>query len=222
MMKAVHGFTFVEILVSLMVVSLTALNMSGLQIKIAQQQRNNIAHALAISLATSKLEALLQVDNPQHLLDLHNQEETDIPLANALFSIKWEVASVANDFNANNQFKEINLHVSWSNHLGSVQRVVYSQQINLVTLISEQFEQQVEALLPPMIVPNIAINEMLYFDPNKAYQAGDFIIYNSHLYQANGLYSKDSVPPSSIDSSNHEQIGWSSYGRIDQLSLFDN
>ncbi|MDN2663342.1 hypothetical protein [Psychromonas sp. 14N.309.X.WAT.B.A12] len=219
MVKDIQGFTFVEILVSLIIVSLTALNMSGLQIKISQQQNNNIAHASAISLATSKLEALLSANTPNDILALHNKIETDIQLSNTIFSIEWEITNVSSDFNANNQFKEINLHISWSNYLGEVQRVVYTQQINLMTVISEQFEQQVEALFPTIVTPSVAISEMLYFDPNKEYQAGDFVIYNSHVYKANGLYSNNSKPP--INSTD-AKIGWDSYGQIDQLNLFNH
>ena len=218
MLKSTQGFTFVEILVSLIIVSLTALNMSGLQIKISQQQNNNIAHASAISLATSKLESLLSINTPNDILALHNQVETDIQLANTTFSIEWKINNVDNDFNANNQFKEINLHVSWSNNLGEVQRVVYTQQVNLMTVMSAQFEQQVEALFPSILIPSVAINEMLYFDPNKKYQAGDFIIYNSHVYQVNGHYSHNSIPPVN---STDAKIGWDSYGQIDQLDLFN-
>lgn len=222
MKKLNQGFTFIEILVSLIIVSLTALNMSGLQIKISQQQNNNIAHASAISLATSKLEALLNINTTNDILALHNQVETDIQLANTLFSIEWEIINVTSDFNADNQFKEINLHISWSNNLGEVQRVVYTQQINLATLISEQFEQQTDALFPEIVTPNITISEMLYFDPNKEYQTGDFVIYNSHVYQANGYYSNNSTPPNySVDSSSENQRGWDSYGQIDQLNLFE-
>ncbi|WP_181817770.1 type IV pilus modification PilV family protein [Psychromonas sp. B3M02] len=222
MNKENQGFTFVEILVSLIVISLTALNMSGLQIKIAQQQNKNIAHAQAISLASTKLEGLLKINDVDDLLALHQQVETDITLASSVFSIEWEIKSVADDFNANNQFKEINLHVSWSNSLGEVEGVVYSQQINMASILSEQFEQQVKKGFSNIVAPSTTLNEILYFDPNKTYQVGDFVIYNSHLYQTNGLYSQLSTPLiSGSDNSELEVVGWDSHEQVDQLNLFD-
>ena len=217
----VKGFTFIEILMSLIVVSLTAVSISGLQIKVAEQQGNNIAHASAISMATAKVEQMISLLDPDDLIALHNSSEANVQVANTEFSILWNISNVASEYNAGDDFKQIKMDISWVNNEGNVQYYKHLQQINLGSLLSSA-----DTLFPTIVTTNISSDQIIYFDPNIEYKEGAFTIYDSYLYQATSDYSIGSdAPQSTIDPDTGLFIsrnGWQSYGQIDDANLLNN
>ena len=217
----VKGFTFIEILMSLIVVSLTAVSISGLQIKVAEQQGNNIAHASAISMATAKVEEMISLLDPDDLIALHNSSEANVQVANTEFSILWNISNVASEYNAGDDFKQIKMDISWVNNEGNVQYYKHLQQINLGSLLSSA-----DTLFPTIVTTNISSDQIIYFDPNIEYKEGAFTIYDSYLYQATSDYSIGSdAPQSTIDPDTGLFIsrnGWQSYGQIDNANLLNN
>ncbi|WP_160064086.1 type IV pilus modification PilV family protein [Psychromonas sp. L1A2] len=217
----VKGFTFIEILMSLIVVSLTAVSISGLQIKVAEQQGNNIAHASAISMATAKVEEMISLLDPDDLIALHNSSEANVQVANTEFSILWNISNVASEYNAGDDFKQIKMDISWVNNEGNVQYYKHLQQINLGSLLSSA-----DTLFPTIVTTNISSNQIIYFDPNIEYKEGAFTIYDSYLYQATSDYSIGSdAPQATIDPDTGLFIsrnGWQSYGQIDNANLLNN
>ena len=221
MHSKVKGFTFIEILMSLIVVSLTAVSISGLQIKVAEQQGNNIAHASAISMATAKVEQMISLLDPDDLIALHNSSEANVQVANTEFFILWNISNVASEYNAGDDFKQIKMDISWVNNEGNVQYYKHLQQINLGSLLSSA-----DTLFPTIVTTNISSDQIIYFDPNIEYKEGAFTIYDSYLYQATSDYSIGSdAPQSTIDPDTGLFIsrnGWQSYGQIDNANLLNN
>ena len=217
----IKGFTFIEILMSLIVVSLTAVSISGLQIKVAEQQGNNIAHASAISMATAKVEQMISLLDPDDLIALHNSSEANVQVANTEFFILWNISNVASEYNAGDDFKQIKMDISWVNNEGNVQYYKHLQQINLGSLLSSA-----DTLFPTIVTTNISSDQIIYFDPNIEYKEGAFTIYDSYLYQATSDYSIGSdAPQSTIDPDTGLFIsrnGWQSYGQIDDANLLNN
>jgi prepilin-type N-terminal cleavage/methylation domain-containing protein len=217
----VKGFTFIEILVSLIVVSLTAVSISGLQIKVAEQQGNSIAHASAISMATAKIEQMISIIEADDLTALHETSETNVQIANTTFSILWNINDVIGEHNAGGDFKQVKMNISWVNNQGSLQHFTHLQQIDLSSLLSN-----VDKLFPTIIATELSPDEIIYFDPKVEYQEGAFVIYDSSLYQATSDYSIDNEPPQTvIDPSTGLFIGsggWQSYGSIDDTNLINN
>ena len=89
-----RGFSLVEILVSLLVVSLTAVNITGLQKLIVEQNRDNVAHTEVISLANQKMNELLTYNNIASidgLVDVSLPTETP---GMTSFDLTWGVTSL--------------------------------------------------------------------------------------------------------------------------------
>ncbi|WP_025563279.1 prepilin-type N-terminal cleavage/methylation domain-containing protein [Psychromonas sp. SP041] len=217
----VKGFTFIEVLVSLIIVSLTAVSISGLQIKVAEQQGHNIAHASAISMATAKIEKMISIIDPDDLIALHETSETNVQIANTTFSILWNINDVIGGHNAGDDFKQVKMNISWVNNQGNLQHFVHLQQIDLGTLLSNASE-----LFPTIITTDLSSDEIIYFDPKVEYQEGAFVIYDSYLYQATSDYLIGNEPPEAVvDSSTGlfiSHAGWQSYGQIDGTNLINN
>ncbi|WP_166738831.1 type II secretion system protein [Psychromonas algarum] len=225
MLCKLAGFSLIEVLVSLIVVSLTAVNITGLQKRIADQQRDNLTHSLVIPLVTEKREQLLTLSNVQQLVALDNTSETDIQLGNSQFNITWNVHDVSNELNTAIDFKEIEMDVSWINAKGKVEHFIHSELVNL-SLLSSSDNTEMTAQLAGIIVSQLTTNEILYFEPNMEYSKGAFVIHNGYLYQATSVHSVGdgypkiiADPTTGIESA---EDGWQSYGRIDNTELINN
>ena len=221
MLLKVKGFTFIEILVSLIIVSLAAVNISGLQIKVAEQQGNNMAHASAISMATAKVEEMISLLEPGQLIALDNTSEVNVQVANTAFSILWSVSNVSSEYDTGDDFKQINMDVSWVDNQGKLQHFIHSQQVNLGS-----FLLNADKVFPMVITTDLLPDEIIYFNPNREYEAGTFVIYDSYLYQATSNYSiANGAPQTVIDADTGlavENEGWQSYGQIDNTNLINN
>jgi len=221
-----RGFSLIEILIALIVVSLTALNITGLQKKVTEQQRDNIARTAMMSLVAGKMEQVLSLVDINQLSDLHEVSETNIDIANTKFSISWVVADVDAGFAHGGDFKQVLLDVSWLNAQGEVENFTHAQQVNLTLLISETNNTSSTNPYAQTIASSIAVNEFIYFQPKFEYQQGAFVIHDSYLYQASADYAVDLQHPHLITDpdtgSTSASEGWIGFGMIDDPTLASN
>lgn len=213
--KAVHGFSLVEILVSLLVVSLTAVNITGLQKLIVEQNRDNITHTEAIALANQKMNELLTYDNISNIDGL-----ADLPLATETpgmtsFDLSWGVTSVDIADAAGADIRNIKLQIDWHDSKGEKRSYIYSEQVNLALLLSPYKAS-------PIVESLLKSNEIIYFEPQIKYKRGAFVIYNSELFQATKVFSAGGGYPRDIDNPALISSGWKSYGAIDNPELVKN
>ena len=221
-----NGFSLIEILIALIVVSLTAVNITGLQKKVTDQQRDNIARTGMMSLVAGKMEQVLSLADINQLSDLHNVSETDIDVANTNFSVSWAIADVAAGFDHGGDFKQVMMEVSWLNAQGEVEDFTHAQQVNLTLLTSETNNASSSNPYAKKIASSIGLNEFIYFQPKLEYQQGAFVIHDSYLYQASADYAMDlehphliTDPDTGITSASE---GWIGFGVIDDPTLSSN
>ena len=220
------GFSLIEILVSLVIVSLTAVNITGLQNKISQQQRDNISHAAVLSIATEKMEEALSLGTIDELIARNNISETVINDTIGELTIKWQVTDVEEINSLVDNFKQITLTISWIGQAAQTQTFTYSSQVNFGTLLSTastledvtDIEQR-----SSIIVSALNNKEVIYFETNTSYQAGSFVIFDSYLYQATKDYLVgDELPHFARNSESgilEQGEGWQSFGSINNPEL---
>lgn len=216
------AFSLVEILIALLVVSLMAVNITGLQQKVSEQQANNIAHATAISMVAMQMEKILGIIYLDQLIALDNKTETEIQGTNTIFSTLTTISDITHFFNAAVNFKEITLTISWLDTKGNQKEVSHSQQINAAHLFSDPSEYNAQQPFSKIIASTLAADEIIYFEPNKEYDKNDFVIHDSYLYQATSDYLANGDYPRIISDLDGEPIasdGWHSYGQIDDPTL---
>lgn len=220
------GFSVIEILVSLIVVTLAAVNMTGLQKKISEQQRNNIAHSAVIGLATEKMEGVLSLTSSQSLISMHGVSETDIKMGNVDLSLLWSINDVDEDMNAGTDLKEVTLDVAWVDAVGGSQQFSYSEHVNLALLLSGASDDEITDQLAGIIASTLETNEVIYFEPKMGYKKGSFVIYDSYLYEATSVHSVGNGHPRTVTDPEtgieSGSDGWKSYGRIDNPELANN
>lgn len=221
------GFSLVEILVSLIVVSLTAVNVVGLQKKVSQQQRNNLAHTAVLALATEKMEEALALATLTELTALHNTSETGLQIGNTAFTVQWKVTDISGlGTSVGNEFKKVNMEISWLDALGKTQYYTHSGQINLALLLSGASNVKIIDQLAGIIPSTLQTNEVIYFEPKMGYKKGSFVIYNSYLYKATSVHSVGNGHPRTVidpeTGIEEGSGGWHSYGRIDNPELANN
>lgn len=217
------GFSLIEILIALIVVSLTTVNITGLQKKVTEQQRDNIARTAMMSLVTGKMEQVLSIADINQLSDLHDVPETNIDIANTKFSISWAIADVVAGFDHGGDFKQVMMDVSWLNAQGEVEDFTHAQQVNLTLLTSETNNASSTNPYAPTIASSIGLNEFIYFQPKLEYQQGSFVIHDSYLYQASADYAMDLEHPHLVTDPDTGIIsaseGWIGFGVIDDPAL---
>lgn len=209
------GFSLVEILVSLLVVSLAAANISGLQQMVIEQNRNNTVHVNVIELALEKMEEILQFDDIADLTALGGTEES-VTKGYTTFSYEWlfsDVTSVA---------ATAELTISWADVAGTQQRFSYSKQITLAMLLKGGGAGSADEF-PNTIVNMLGSNKVSYFEPKMGYKMGAYVIYNSQLFEATSVHSVGGgsqrdvpVPTSAVG---EDTGGWENLGRIDNPEL---
>jgi prepilin-type N-terminal cleavage/methylation domain-containing protein len=210
-----QGFSLIEILISLFIVSLAAVNMAGLQQVIATQQQDNIIHSDVISVATAKMEKVLNLATLDDLMAIDGITETGIKINNSELIVDWQVSDVSDNF------KTVSMQISWQNAQGKNEHFTYSKQVNLALVFSSLPEtvnsDQLAAIIPSVLTNN----QVLYFEPQMGYETGSFVIYDSYLYQTTKPYIAGNDYPHSLDSLD-ENEGWLSYGAIDNPDLVHN
>ncbi len=214
-----RGFSLVEILVSLLVVSLAAVNVSGLQKMVAEQNRNNVAHTAVIELATEKMEDLLENVDIDDVDDLNGKtgKETSPGLGLTTFNYKWGVAELGGE--VGEYIRDVELQITWNDAKGDLQTFTYSEQVNLNTELKGGDEWDKQAI--NIIVSLLETNDVIYFEPKMGYKKGSFVIYNSQLYEATSVHSVGNGHPRDVADPN-EDTGWKNYGRIDNPDLASN
>ena len=212
------GFSLVEILVSLLVVSLTAVNITGLQKMIVEQNRDNVAHTQVIELANKKINELLTYQN---VADIDGQDNVTLPPENpgmTRFDLAWGVTSLDASEEAGADIRNVTLQIGWDNAKGKKRSYVYSEQVNLALLLSPSSDNRTsrEAAI---IESFIETNDVIYFEPKMGYKKGAFVIYNSELFEATEVFSAGNGHPRDVDNPTIASDGWKSYGPIDNPEL---
>jgi hypothetical protein len=137
-----------------------------------------------------------------------------------------EIKEVSDEFNAGGDFKEVQLTISWLNNQGSQNEFTHSQTINAAHLFTNLLDEKTELAFPSLITSTLMTNKIIYFDPNKAYSNGEFVIHDSYLYQATSNLSANSEPPYIVSDDNQgttvANSGWISYGQVDDPELKNN
>lgn len=224
--KTNKGFSLIEILVALVVVSLTAVNVTALQKKVSDQQRDNIAHSSVISMATEKMEKVLAMTNVEDLVAKDSTSETDVAVGHTNFNVAWSIDAVASEMNAGDDFKKVGMDISWLDARGNTQNFTHSGHVNLALLLSGASGNEISDQLAGIIASELNTNEVIYFEPKMGYKKGAFVIHDSYLYEATSVHSVGNGHPRTVTdpSSGTETAsdGWLSYGRIDNPDLANN
>lgn len=221
-----EGFSLIEVLVSLVVISLTALNLAVIQKKVSDQQRDNITHSYVISLATEKMEEVLSMTSVADLIAKDSTAETGFVVGHTSFNILWRVDTYSSPINVGIDLKEVAMDISWIDATGNTQYFTYSRYVNLALILSGASGDKNSNQSAAIIASELATTEVLYFEPHTGYKEGAFVIHNSYLYEATSDHSGGNGYPRIItDSSSGNQTtsdGWLSYGRIDNPDLVNN
>lgn len=238
-MRNKNGFSLVEILVSLFVVSLTAVSISGLQKMVGDQNRNNFAHTAVVELTTEKFEEVMKLKTITKIdaLDASTAIQT---IGLTSFDLLWSVAPV---IGGGDDIRTVGLNITWNDAIGDEQTLIYSEQISLAMLLDaygddtgDGFENTIDNLLNT--------NKVGYFEANMGYKNDAYIIYNSQLFHSTAVHSvgngggdaraidppityDDYTVGQSVDENqtvNGDRIatvsaGWENLGRIDNADL---
>ena len=217
------GFSLMEILISLFIVSLTAVNVTGLQIMVSDQQRDNLTHSSVILVAKEKMERVMSIPTVEELVAMDSTSENDLQVGNSLLSVVWSVDRVDSSLNAGDDFREVAMNISWNDSKGEIKTFKYTEQISLALLLSETSSLD---SLAGIVGSALETNKVIYFEPNMSYKQGSFVIHDSYLYQAESVHlAGDGHPKTVIDPDTGIESGsngWLSYGSIDNAELADN
>ncbi|HEY7866608.1 MAG TPA: type II secretion system protein [Psychromonas sp.] len=216
-----RGFSLVEILVSLLVVSLTAVNITGLQKLIVEQNRDNVAHTEVISLANQKMNELLTYNNIASidgLVDVSLPTETP---GMTSFDLTWGVTSLDLADAGGADIRNIKLQIDWDDSKGDKRSYNYTELVNLALLLSPSSDDPTsrEAAI---VESFLETNDVIYFESKMGYKIGAFVIYNSELFQATKVFSAGNGHPRDVDNPETISEGWKSYGSISNPELAKN
>lgn len=212
-----HGFSLLEILVSLFVVSMTATQIASLQKLISEQSRDHSLHVSVLQIASEKMEEVLQYDDVSELNHLVDLGEIQHSTSLTNFTLKWEVSNSASMYDADEDLRSVSLHLDWVDSQGEPQRFIYSKAINGASLLNAK--NRLADLEAAIIESFIATNDVLYFDAKSDYKTNSFIIYNSELFSVTSADDAQYSSPRSVDRPNEVAEGWQSYGLINNPAL---
>lgn len=214
------GFSLVEILVSLFVVCLVAVNISGLQKMIGDQNRDNFSRVAVIELVTEKLEQVMQAVDIKDVLALHGTTSRHTERG-TVFSLTWNVGTVSGAL-ALSPTREIAIKVTWADSTGAIQTFTYSELISLVMLLEGPGGSGGKDF--SYLIPNLlSTTKVNYFEPKMDYKENSYVMYNSHLFHATSFHSIGNEqkikrqPP--INTDGVVASGWEKIGRIDNPDL---
>ncbi len=220
--KAGQGFSLMEVLVALVVVSIAAANITGLQQVIAQQNRNNFVHSAVLKLATERMEEVLQyklVADIDKLSELPAQRVIE-PQTQTELMLKWHVAAPHAVYAAGVDVRDVQLQITWQGAQEETQSFTYSEQVNLAQLLNPQNAQA--AAQAAIVESFFKSSELLYFESKMGYKKGAFVIYNSELFKATTVHAAGNGHPRDLAAPTVVADGWKSYGLIDDPALADN
>ncbi|PKG40632.1 type IV pilus modification PilV family protein [Psychromonas sp. Urea-02u-13] len=227
------GFSLVEILVSLFVVSIAAVNISGLQKLVGDQNRDNFSHTAVVELATEKFAEVMEL---QTIAEVDKLDDTNTPeaitIGNTSFGLLWSVEPVTG---GGDDIRTVELSITWSDAIGADQTFMYSEQISLAMLLDaygentgDGFENTIDNLLKT--------NKVGYFEANMGYKNDAYVIYNSQIFHSTAVHSvgnggddaRSIDPPIFYANGSGQQSGeristvsdgWENLGRIDNAEL---
>lgn len=218
--RVTSGYSLVEILVSLLIVSVTAVNISGLQNMIAGQNRDNFIHSHALKLATEKMEELLQFQLLSELEKLPSLSPIIVTEQRTNFILDWRVQKPDSLYGASENVRDVTLQISWQDSKDEKQIFACNEKINLAQLLNSN--EEVASSEAAIVESFLNSNEIIYFEPKMSYAQGAFVIYNSELFQATSVHlAADSYPINNEDFSEPTN-GWESYGLIDNPDIVSN
>lgn len=216
-----NGFSLIEILVSLLVVSLTAVNITGLQKLIVEQNRDNVAHTEVISLANQKMNELLTYDNITKIDGLAAVSlPTETPGMTS-FDLAWGVTSLDPADAAGADIRNITLQIDWDDSKGDKRTYTYSEQVNLALLLSP-YNDDPASRGEDIVESVLETNNVIYFEAKMGYKKDAFVIYNSELFQATTNFSAGGGQPRNVANPTVVSDGWKSYGSINNPDLANN
>lgn len=214
------GFSLIEILVSLFIVCLVAVNISGLQKMIGDQGRDNFYHLTVVKLVTREFEQIKQNKEIQDIVNLNGSTSTYIQ-SGTTFLLNWHVGLVSGA-SITSPIRDVHVEVTWPNAKGEIKTFSYSELISLMMLLKGVGDDQVGGF--SYQIPNLLnSNEIGYFNPKIDYKIDAYVIYNSQLFQATSAHSANSEQQSEMQAPmNLEGVasdGWLHLGQIDNPQL---
>jgi prepilin-type N-terminal cleavage/methylation domain-containing protein len=210
------GFSLVEILVSLFIVCLVAVNISGLQKMVSDQSRDNFYHLAVIKLVTGKFEEIKKQNNMQNIIDLNNSTLTHTE-HDTIFLLQWNIAMVSGA-SMTSPIRDVQVTITWPDARGETQTFIYSELISLMMLLrgvgdeQEHFSYQIPNLLET--------NNINYFDSKLGYEIDAYVIYNSQLFKATTAHfpSNDGID-FPVNNEGVVSGGWENLGQVDNSEL---
>lgn len=216
---SIIGFSLIEILVALMLVSLAAVNISGLQQMVSLQSKNNLSHTSVLELVSKKFEEVMQYENIQDVTALDGRTST-FTERGTTFNLSWNIATDPSV--ADSAFiRDITITVTWLGSMGQRQTFNYSRKISFSMLLTSGSEKK-EAF-SYSIANLLGTNKVNYFESRMHYKEDAYVIYDSKLLQVTDIYFIELQevgnlnPP--IDSAGNVSPGWTLLGRIDNEDL---
>lgn len=214
------GFSLVEILVSLFVVSIAAVNISGLQKMVGDQNRDNFIYSTVLKLATEKMEEVLQYEEVAKLEALPNLAPLKITEKLTDFILNWHVAAPDSVYAAGANVRDVKLQIDWNDSKGKPRVFTYKEQVNLALLLNPN--GGAAAAEAAIVESFLETNEVIYFEAKMGYKKGAFVIYNSELFEATAVHQVGNGHPRDVDNPVAVADGWKSYGSIDNPELANN
>lgn len=200
-----NGFSLIEILVSLFVVCLAAVNIVGLQKMVNEQNRDNFYHSAALTIVEQYFETFLQSGSESDLvtvIDSSLSEENQSPI----FTLLWGYSGLTYGLT------KITLTVSWTDTSGSSQSITYSN------IMSESlFLENVNGGIDHLIANSLNTNQVSYFDTTTVCKEDGYVIYDSQLFQATADHYTEHIAP--INSEGVVSSGWELKGDVNDESL---
>ena len=211
------GFSLIEILVSLLIVSLAAVSIAGLQKIVCDQSRDNFSHTAVLALVSKKLDQVMQYDDIHDVMDLSGMTE-HYTQNGTVFDLVWNISSVPGT-SILSPIRKVALTVTWLDAVEARQTFTHTSQLSFAMLLKGAGGDLGNTLTYP-IANRLGTNNINYFEPNTVYKDRAYVIYDSQLFQASNDYSRaDSVPP--INSAGAVATGWDREGFIDDEHLAD-
>ncbi len=246
-MKKSHssGFSLVEILIGLFIVSIASVSVYALQKMVIEQNRDNVAYKASFDLATEKMANVLKfaliddIDADGNIVnngiidavcDLNGKTE-DITKGMTTFALQWTVVrldvavgsncnTLVFEQNAGDTLFEVEIAITWKGATNQVHTYQHIEQINPFLILSGARGSDPNGLAG-IIVSLLNSNNVIYFEPKMGYKKGAFVIYNSQLFQADKPYKLGNGHPRDVGTPEADGT-WQSFGLINDPALLEN
>ena len=220
-MEIESGFSLLEILVSLFIISFTVANIIGLQQMISGQNRDHFIYSAVLRIAIAKMETVLQYPLVADIEALDGVKETvTTTQPKTQLTLHWDISKPKATYNAGEKLRNVGLQIDWQDSKKQWQTFIYNQQINLSRLLNTNSDIKEE--VAAIVESPFDHTDVIYFEAKMDYKKGDFVIYNSELFEALADQSSENGPPRDYTFPTIVNDGWKSYGLIDSSVLTDN